>query len=74
MPVRAISDPKHRCVGGGCPDVYATDYGTVIIVGKRPSATLLGELNGRIGDTELAVEIEADLLQNLSLPSKLKSV
>lgn len=58
---------KTKCgtVGTMCPTVYKTERGTYIIVGKRIDHTQHAEIKNRVAEDEAAVEIDAELLENI---------
>lgn len=78
MPVKAteqlvVSNAAYgngqRCVGGGCPAVFATDKNTFFVVGRRLSTE---EKKGLSMDgIEDALEVPRELL--LELAAKLRS-
>jgi hypothetical protein len=58
--------PTHlRCVGGSCPSVYRLSDGNLLIVGKRPSAVLSQQIQGKVTSDEFAIVLDPDYLQNL---------
>ncbi len=56
---------RYRCVNGFCPATFDLEDGKVLIIGKKPSAPLLNEIAGRVGDDEYAIVVEAAMLENV---------
>jgi len=59
--------PLHlRCGSGGCPAVYRTPVGSVVVVGRAlPATDTHPVLAGRVGPEEAAVEIDAEFFGHL---------
>jgi hypothetical protein len=56
-----LTPEKYRCQSLQCPAVFKSDTGYVVI-GKTTNNEY-GELQGRVGADETAIEISADLLE-----------
>jgi hypothetical protein len=58
--------PSHlRCSMGGCPAVWKTNDGELIIIGKIAPEALTNHLRDQIGPDEFAVKISAEYFQQL---------
>ena len=59
--------PAHMvCIIGGCPAVYETDRGTLLIVGKRVQPEVRRQVPAeKVGPDEVVIEIPRDLLAAL---------
>ncbi len=70
--MKNLTPLKYVCFAGlGCPAVYATESGTLILVGRRLSADdpRIASLATRAPDEEI-IEIPADLLAMLDASSR----
>ena len=63
--LRNLTPNKFRCSFGGCPAVFETENGEIVIVGKKPSSTISEQLKNKVSQDELAIVIERELLANL---------
>ena len=61
-----LTPSQMKCSWGGCQAVFATPDGELLIVGKKPSASLAKEIEGKVGDDELAIVIDRQLIVNLN--------
>lgn len=58
--------PAHlRCSLGGCPAVLKTADGDLIIIGKALSDALRKQIEGRVGDDEVALKISPEFFKGL---------
>lgn len=61
-----LTPKKLLCVAGlGCPAVFATDRGTVLVVGKVIKPTEVGLADSAIGSGETLIEVPAALFPEL---------
>ncbi len=60
-----LTPSKSKCSWGGCQAIFATPDGELLIVGKKPSASLAKEIEGKVGDDELAIVVDRQLIVNL---------
>ncbi|HEY7646916.1 MAG TPA: hypothetical protein VH858_17885 [Hyphomicrobiales bacterium] len=62
--------PEHlKCIPGSCPAVYTLTDGNLLIIGKRPSDTLMRQVEGKVASDEFAVVLNPEYLQRLSATS-----
>ena len=61
-----LTPEKFRCSWGGCPAVFDTINGELLIIGKKPSASLAKEIEGKVGEDEWAIVIDRQLLSNIT--------
>ncbi len=57
-----LTPEQFRCTIGNCPAVYRTATGKLLIIGKRPAATLDSELADIVGEDEWAVVVDPAML------------
>ena len=60
-----ITPTRLRCTGGSCPSVYRLSDGNLLIIGKKPSAALSQQVQGKVASDEFAIVLSPDYLQNL---------
>ena len=74
MILQRLTPPFMQCVIGACSEVYGTDRDTYIIIGKVLDKKTVEEfLPGKVGATEIAIEVPKALLQSMesaSTPSR----
>lgn len=59
--------PQHmRCEWGGCPAVFETAEGELVIIGKKADAIVAAN-NLKVGPDELAIVIDPSILANLAV-------
>ena len=62
-----ITPAAFSCVLTACPSIFKTDKGTYIIVGKKLDLKEVArEVQDKIGDGEIGVEIPKGLLDDLT--------
>jgi hypothetical protein len=57
-----ITPTRLRCTGGSCPSVYRLSDGNLLIVGKRPSAALAQQVQGKVASDEFAIVVSPELV------------
>ncbi|MBX2804747.1 MAG: hypothetical protein KTR19_02145 [Hyphomicrobiales bacterium] len=60
-----ITPTKLRCSFGGCPAVYETEDGEIVIIGKKASAQIEEKLKNNISSDEWVVVVNRELLANI---------
>jgi hypothetical protein len=66
MKLKEITPKKLRCAVGPCPAVYASDRGTLVIVGKKvPKNDLSKLLPGKVASDEEGIELPKDFFPGL---------
>ena len=62
-----VTPERHRCLMTACPTIFKTEDGKYIIVGRILSAEeLIEEVKKKVGEGEIAIEIPASLIDELS--------
>lgn len=62
--LREITPKKMRCGIGVCPAIYETNRDTYVLIGKQVDPRD-ADLEGKVGDDELLVEIPRALLEGV---------
>ena len=67
MKLKEITPKQLRCGAGPCPAVYASDRGTLVIVGKKVSKEYLNKLlPGKVAPDEEGIELPKEFFPGLS--------
>jgi len=53
-----ITPPHLRCSIGACPAIHETEGEKLLIIGKKPSDELMADLEGKVGEDEVALVID----------------
>jgi hypothetical protein len=64
--VKDITPMRYSCVVGTCPSVFVSENDTYVIIGKKQnSKNLPDEIKNKIGESEIAIEVPAGMINEL---------
>ncbi len=63
--MKETTPSPYRCASGMCPATFDLEDGKVLIIGKKAASSLLKEIEGRVGEDEYAIVVDAAMLENV---------
>lgn len=60
-----LTPNEYKCSYAGCPAVYDTGDGNLLLIGKKLPYDLENEIKHKVGEDEWAIIIRRDMLANV---------